>query len=617
MCGITGWVSYERDLTTEHTVLAAMNATMADRGPDAGGVWLDTHAALGHRRLAVIDLEGGAQPMTVTHDGRTLLATTYSGEIYNYRELRAELVARGHAFTTASDTEVALRAYLEWGEDFTRRLNGMYAFALWDPRSEELLLVRDRMGIKPLYYYPTADGLLFGSEPKAILAHPLARAVVDAEGLAELLAFVKTPGHAVYRGMRELRPGHTLRVRRGGLTERRYWALEAHEHTDDLATTVHHVRELLDDIVQRQLIADVPLCTLLSGGLDSSVITALAAESLRESGRGPVRSFAVDFVGQTENFRPDAMRATPDGPYAHALAEHVGADHRDIVLDTAALTDRAHRDAVLLARDLPIGMGEGDTSLYLLCKAIREQTTVALSGESADEIFGGYAWFHDPAAVAADTFPWLWAIQRGFAADQTRLSREALLAPGLLGKIDMAGYVRERYHEAIAEVPRLAGESGVERRMREISHLHLTRFVQFLLDRKDRASMATGLEVRVPFCDHRLVEYVFNAPWAMKTFDGREKSLLRAAARDVLPDVVAERVKSPYPSTQDPAYAETLRGDLRALLADTDAPARDLLDLGATADTVSHAPGPELRNSAEVVLALDTWLRSYDVTLDI
>jgi asparagine synthase (glutamine-hydrolysing) len=250
---------------------------MACRGPDAAGAWRDTHAAFGHRRLAVIDLEGGRQPMTVTHDGHTLLATTYSGEVYNYRELRGELESRGHTFRTSSDTEVVLHAYLEWGEDVTTRLNGMFAFALWDPRTEEALLVRDRMGIKPLYYQPTADGVLFGSEPKAILAHPGVRPVVDAEGLAELVAFTKTPGHAVYKGMFELRPGHVLRVRRGGVSEHRYWGLESHEHTDDLDTTVGHVRELLDDIVTRQLVADVPLCTLLSGGLDSSVITALAA----------------------------------------------------------------------------------------------------------------------------------------------------------------------------------------------------------------------------------------------------------------------------------------------------------------------------------------------------
>jgi asparagine synthase (glutamine-hydrolysing) len=616
MCGITGWVSYEQNLHGERETIATMTGTMACRGPDGSGLWLDDHAALGHRRLAVIDVAGGAQPMSVERDGRTVLVTTYSGEIYNYRELRAELQALGHDFRTSSDTEVALHAYLQWGEDFTRRLNGMYAFALWDPARRELLLVRDRMGIKPLYYYPTRDGVLFGSEPKAILAHPRARAAVDAEGLAEVLGFTKTPGHAVYRGMSELRPGHTLRVRESGITEHRYWALDAHEHTDDLDTTIGHVRALLDDIVDRQLIADVPLCTLLSGGLDSSVITALAAKALAAEGRGPVRSFSVDFVGQTENFRADALRATPDGPFAHALAEHVASDHSDIVLDTGQLMNRADRDAVLVARDLPYGLGDGDTSLYLLFKAIRAQSTVALSGESADEVFGGYSWFHDEQALAADTFPWLAAVRRGFAGDSDS-RREALLAPDLLTKIDLPGYQQARYHEALGEVPRLPGERGKERRMREVSHLHLTRFVQFLLDRKDRASMATGLEVRVPFCDHRLVEYVFNAPWAMKSFDGREKSLLRAATRDVLPEAVANRVKSPYPTTQDPRYAEALRGELRELLADPDAPVRPLLDLSAADHAVRLAPGPELRQSSETVLALDSWLRRYQVTLEL
>jgi asparagine synthase (glutamine-hydrolysing) len=618
MCGITGWISYDRDLSDDRSTVEAMADTMSCRGPDAAGAWLDTHAAFGHRRLAVIDIEGGRQPMTVTHDGRTLLATTYSGEVYNYRELRAELEGRGHRFRTSSDTEVVLHAYLEWGEDFTTRLNGMFAFALWDPRTQEALLVRDRMGIKPLYYRPTSDGVLFGSEPKAILAHPEVRPVVDAEGLAELVAFTKTPGHAVYKGMYELRPGHVLRVRRGGVSEHRYWGLESSPHTDDLETTVGHVRELLDDIVTRQLVADVPLCTLLSGGLDSSVITALAAKGLDAEGRGPVRSFAVDFVGQTENFRADDLRPTPDGPYAHALAEHVASDHSDIVLDTGALMDPAHRRATLAARDLPFGLGEGDTSLYLLFRAIREHSTVALSGESADEVFGGYRWFHDEKAVNAPTFPWLAGLA-GFAGtgDGPRRTRESLLAPGLLAKLDIDGYRRDRYREALAEVPRLEGESAKEARMREVSYLHLTRFVQFLLDRKDRASMATGLEVRVPFCDHRLVQYVFNTPWAMKTFDGREKSLLRAAARDVLPDSVAERVKSPYPSTQDPRYALAVRDELRALRADSDAPSRPLLDGAALDEACADETGAPFRASTELVLDLDRWLREYDVSVEL
>lgn len=618
MCGITGWISYDKDLTTERGTLDAMTETMACRGPDASGIWLDTHAAFGHRRLAVIDIEGGRQPMTVEHDGRTLIATTYSGEVYNYRELKAELEGRGHTFRTNSDTEVVLHAYLEWGEDFTRKLNGMYAFALWEPREEQLLLVRDRMGIKPLYYYPTPDGVLFGSEPKAILAHPSVRATVDADGLAELVAFTKTPGHAVYKGMYELRPGHVLRVRRGQLTERRYWGLEAREHTDDLDTTVSHIRGLLDDIVDRQLISDVPLCTLLSGGLDSSIITALSAQQLAAQGRGHVRSFAVDFTGHTDRFEADELRPTPDGPYAHALAEHVGADHSDTVLDTTELMDPAHRGAVLTARDLPYGLGEGDTSLYLLFRSIRQHSTVALSGESADEVFGGYRWFHDQDAVNADTFPWLaGGGAMRFAGKAARGEREGLLDESLLTKLDIPGYRRERYREALAEVPTLPGESGHEKRMREISYLHLTRFVQFLLDRKDRASMATGLEVRVPFCDHRLVEYVFNTPWSMKTFDGREKSLLRAACRDVLPDSVADRVKSPYPSTQDPRYALALRDELRQVQGDSGSPGRELLSGSAVAEACADETGAPYRHSMELALALDSWLRKYDVKVEV
>ncbi|MEU1819218.1 asparagine synthase (glutamine-hydrolyzing) [Streptomyces roseifaciens] len=621
MCGITGWISYDQDLTaltTARGTLDAMTHTMACRGPDAGGTWLDTHAALGHRRLAVIDIEGGTQPMRVERDGRTLLVTTYSGEVYNYRELRSELESRGHAFRTSSDTEVVLHAYLEWGEDFTERLNGMYAFALWDPRTEELLLVRDRMGIKPLYYHPTPDGVLFGSEPKAILAHPSVRPAVDAEGLAELVAFTKTPGRAAYKGMYELPPGHTARIRHGGLILRRYWALESREHTDDLKTTVRHVRDLLDDIVGRQLIADVPLCTLLSGGLDSSAITALAAKGLADAGAGPVRSFSVDFTGHTENFRPDPLRPTPDGPYAHALAAHVSSHHSDIVLDAADLMAKANRDAVLTARDMPIsGFGDGDVSLYLLFKAIREQSTVALSGESADEVFGGYRWFHDPAHVHAGTFPWAAAGAADRFAGEHSGGRSALLDRGLLAKLDLAGYEDTRYREALAEVPRLPGETGLERRMREISYLHLTRFVQLLLDRKDRASMAVGLEVRVPFCDHRLVEYVFNTPWAMKTFDGREKSLLRAATRDLLPDVVADRVKSPYPSIQDPRYAAALRAELSRVLADKDAPVRPLLDTAAVADSLADDAGESFRSATELVLNLDTWLRMHDTALEL
>src|SRR4051812_4440956 len=355
MCGITGWVSFGRDLTREQATIDAMTLTMACRGPDASGTWVARDAALGHRRLAVIDIPGGAQPMSVTTPQGEIVMV-YSGEVYNFTELRAELEGRGERFTTSSDTEVVLRAYLVWGEAFVARLNGMYAFAIWDSPSHKLVMVRDRMGIKPFYFHPTADGVLFGSEPKAILANPLVKPVVDRQGFRELASFIKTPGDAFWKGMKEVVPGTVVTVTADGIKERTYWKLESKEHTDDLETTVGHVRELLDDIVRRQLVSDVPECVLLSGGLDSSAITALSAAQLDI----PVRSFSVDFAGQAENFKADELRPTPDTPYVHDVAEHVKTDHSDIVLDHMALADPDVRRKVVTARDNPGALGDMD-----------------------------------------------------------------------------------------------------------------------------------------------------------------------------------------------------------------------------------------------------------------
>ncbi len=612
MCGLAGWVCYQRDLTDHITPSAAMTYTLVCRGPDAGGQWVSPHAVLGHRRLAVIDLEGGAQPMSA---GDGLPVISYTGEVYNYRELRAELTSLGHRFRTESDTEVVLRGYLQWGEAFAERLNGIYAFALWDPRSEELLLVRDRMGVKPLYYYPTADGLLFGSEPKAILAHPDAEAVVDAEGLREVFSIVKTPGHAVFRGMHEVRPGTVLRYRRDGLTERRYWTLTSRPHTDDLDTTVATVRGLLEDIVERQLVADVTVGTLLSGGLDSSAVTALAARALAKQGADPaaLQAFSVDFAGHEARFERNVQWEDPDTPYAVEVAARVGAEHIIVELDNADLLDDEVRAAVLHAQDLPVSTGDMEYSLLLLCRALKERMTVALSGEAADELFGGYTWFHDPEAVNADTFPWHHPFEKAGGIG-------ALRDLGLWDRLGLGDYVKQRYAEALEDVPRLPGETGLEARMREVGYLNLTRWENFLLDRKDRISMAVGLEVRVPFTDHRLVEYVFNAPWAMKAFDGREKSLLRAAMRGLLPDSVLDRKKNPYPSTQDSGYETALRARLEAVLRDPAAPVlalvsaeevRGLLDAPAGSYGVG---GPwSARAVLERLLEFNAWVTDYGV----
>ncbi|MFF0288656.1 asparagine synthase (glutamine-hydrolyzing) [Streptomyces sp. NPDC005262] len=610
MCGITGWISFDRDLRSESAVLDAMTATMACRGPDDGGTFFDGPAGLGHRRLAIIDLPGGRQPMTVrTPQGD--VAMVYSGEAYNYTELRVELAGLGHRFTTDSDTEVVLHGYLEWGDAVAERLNGMYAFAVWDARTQKLVMIRDRMGIKPFYYAPTADGVLFGSEPKAILANPLARRAVTLDGLRELFAFVKTPGHAVWDGMHEVEPGTVVTVDRDGLRRRTYWTLETRPHTADQATSIATVRELLDDIVRRQLVSDVPRCTLLSGGLDSSAMTAIAARQLAERGE-TVRSFAVDFVGQADNFVADELRSTPDTPYVHDVARAAGTEHLDIVLESQALADPDVRARVIRARDLPMGFGDMDASLYLLFKAIREHSTVALSGESADEVFGGYLQFFDEEARAADTFPWLVKFAEHFGDDAD------VLRPELTDALDLPGYIRHSYAVATAGIRRLDGESDFEYRMRRICHLHLTRFVRVLLDRKDRTSMAVGLEVRVPYCDHRLVEYVYNTPWSLKSFDGREKSLLREATRDVLPQSVYDRVKSPYPSTQDPKYAIALHEQARDLLASPSHRVFELVDRDRL-KRAAHRELPQVtqasRRGLERTLDLAVWLDLYDPEL--
>jgi asparagine synthase (glutamine-hydrolysing) len=615
MCGIAGWISYNRNLEDSRNVIATMTETLANRGPDAEGSWIDGHAGLGHRRLAVIDIAGGVQPMVAKEQGQTLACLVYTGEVYNFVELRAELQTYGHHFDTRSDTEVVLRGYLQWGERVAERLNGMFAFAVWDSRLEELFLVRDRLGVKPLFYYPTSDGVLFGSEPKAILAHPAVRPRVDINGFREMLVWVRNPERTVYSGMSEVRPGQVVRINRAGLTKRSYWTLNALEHTDDQLRTVNTVRDLLHDIIERYVVSDVPLCSLLSGGLDSSTVTALAQRAVAARAGEPLRSFSVDFVSHGEGFRRDDFHKSSDIPFVRDFVAHTGGNHQEIVLDSGALADPDQERAVLRAGDFPSCMaGDMFSSLHRLFQTIRAQSTVALSGEAADELFGGYTWFFDSNAIERAAFPWLTTSSHMFVGDN-------VLAPHLRAQLNIPQFLNESYRAALDEVPRLGRESPFERRMRELSYLNLTRFLPLLLDRKDRMSMAVGLEVRVPFCDHRLVEYVFNIPWHLKTFDGREKSILRAAARHLLPSSILERQKSPYPATQDPRYEQAVRLEVAALMSDRSHPAASLFDRQVIetllAQPLQANSSLGTRNGLERVRWIARWVKEYGVEFDL
>ncbi len=616
MCGITGWIDWNNDLTKQADTIEKMTETLELRGPDASGTWLSRHCAFGHRRLSVMDPANGAQPMirpTRNADHHDCIVV-YNGELYNAPELRKELEALGYRFRTTCDTEVLLLAYVEWGPECVEKFNGIFAFAIWRTDEEKLFMARDRLGVKPLFYRREEGRLLFGSEPKAILAHPDVPAEVDAEGLAELFVIgpARTPGHGVWRDFYELKPGHCMLYDRDGMRITAYWQLESSPHEHEENETAERVGALLTDTLERQLVSDVPVCTLLSGGLDSSALTALAVSYYEREGQGNVHTFSVDYVDNDKHFKSHDFQPNADAPWITRMSQHLNTEHHAVQFDTPELVDAL--ETAVLAKDLP-GMADIDASLYLFCREIKKEATVAISGEAADEIFGGYPWFHREEALKAETFPW--SLATGM--------RASLLSPELREKLQPQTYLADRYAQAIGEVPELPGEDETRRRMRRMSYLNVTRFMPTLLDRKDRMSMAVGLEVRVPYCDHRLVEYVWNIPWEIKTAGNREKGILRKSLEGVLPHDVLYRKKSPYPKTHNPNYLTAVRTRLLERLDDPSSPLLPLInasrvrELAANPDSSSHLPwfgqlmsGPQL---FAYLLQMDFWLRHYKVRI--
>jgi asparagine synthase (glutamine-hydrolysing) len=509
MCGIAGWIDYSRDISNEKHIIKDMTKTLIRRGPDAEGFWYSPQALLGHRRLVVVDPEGGRQPMRLSQ-GENTYTIVYNGELYNTEDIRRELLARSHSFDSWSDTEVLLHAFAEWGEDCLIKLNGIYAFAVWDEKKEQLFLARDRIGVKPLFYCKKGGTFVFASEIKALLAHPEIPPRVRAEGLSEIFAIgpARTPGHGVFSDIDELRPGYCLTYDRAGLHTRQYWSLKSFAHPDDFETTVSTVKELVFNAVKRQLVSDVPLCVLLSGGLDSSAISAIAADVYQSERNEKIRTFSIDYVDNDKNFRTGQFQPNPDAPWVKIVSDYLGTEHMDFLIDTPELVEALYPSVT--ARDLP-GMTDVDASLLAFSRRIKKHATVGLSGECADEVFGGYPWFYFQADK--DTFPW----------SQRLGDRLKMLSPELLSLIQPREYVAARYREALNEVPQFDGDTKENARMRVLFYLNLTRWMPTLLDRKDRMSMFTGLELRVPFCDHRLVEYVWNVPWEYKNYNGREK----------------------------------------------------------------------------------------------
>lgn len=608
MCGIGGFVDYERDARRGGPILHGMKRTLTPRGPDAEGTYFDEDAALVHRRLIVIDPEGGKQPMH-SPDRNTIII--YNGELYNTPELRTELMSRGHEFVGHSDTEVLLHAYLEWKTDAFSRLNGIFAFAIWEKRERRLTLCRDRLGVKPLFFAPIRNGLTFGSTIDTVLCHPEIEPALDEDGLRTLLLLgpARPPESGVFRQIKSLLPGHFAVLTPEAFTDHTYWKLEAHEHEDDLPTTIERTHTLICDAARRQLVSDVPLACFLSGGLDSSILSMLAAKDYAAHGE-TLHTWSVDYRDNDKYFTKSIFQPNSDDSYIDQMVDFLGTHHHRVVLEPEALC------AALLpatdARALP-GMADVDSSLLLFCAAVkRGGTTVCLSGECADELFGGYPWYHREEILFEDTFPW---------------SRSVGLRLGLLTPDAVRNgeeFVRQHYRDTCDRAPKLSSDGKKAARMREMFVLNLDWFMATLLDRKDRMSMYSGLEVRVPFCDHRIVEYAYNMPWDFKSLEGREKGIVRRAFADELPKEIVYRKKSPYPKTFHPVYTRLCADYVRRIFEDNTSVAASLFDRNAVQKLMQRPESlaepwfGQLMRTPQIfayIIQLDRWFRHYHVKI--
>ena len=601
MCAIAGIL----DLSLCSGAVERMLSSMERRGPDGNGVFSGSGCTLLHTRLAIIDPEGGAQPMMLDWaEERYILV--YNGELYNTVELRRELEALGHRFSGHSDTEVVLHAYSQWGMDCTERFNGIFALAVWENKRRRLFLARDRIGVKPLFYKRHQGGLIFGSELKTILAYPMVDAQLDAAGAAQVLLLGpgRIPGSGVFKDICEMEPGCCGYYENGHLTIHRYWMLRDREHTEDFETTVDHVRYLVTDASRRQMVSDVPIGCFLSGGLDSSIISAVC--SAETPG---LDTFSVDYQDNDRYFVAGKFQPNADGEYIRIMADTLQSRHHWSVLTPEDLM--AQIENATSARDLP-GMADVDFSLLAFCGDIRRHVKVALSGECADEIFGGYPWYRDSAIRDAEGFPWA----------QNTASREELMHPWLRQKISGQEFVREQYQMTLDYSDILPGTTALERRMKQMVNLNFRWFMQTLLDRKDRMSMYHGLEVRVPFCDYRIAEYLYGVPWQYKDYEGREKGLLRRAMDGVLPRQVLYRKKSPYPKTYHPRYMALVRGAVERLLEQQDAPVFQLLSRQAVSQYLHSEPEwpwygqlMTMPQTLAYFLQINYWMEAYQIRL--
>lgn len=615
MCGIAGFcnpkIDYLKEKAYWQEILDNMNKVQKHRGPNGQGKYISNGCGLAHVRLSIIDLKTGDQPIIKKFCDKNY-TIIYNGEIYNMMELKNDLMSKGIKFNTKSDTEVILMGHLVYGCDFVKKLNGIFSYAIWDDNKKILYLYRDRLGIKPLFYTVFDGTLIFSSEIKGILQYPGFKAKLDKDGLCEVFGLgpAKTYGKGVFKDIFEVLPGHFLKMSSDGLKQSVYWKLKSKSHKDSFEETVDKTSYLIYDSIKRQMISDIPICTFLSGGVDSSIVTSICATELQKQGK-KLNTFSFDFVGNNINFKSNDFQPSQDRPWVEKMATFSKTNHIYLECQNDELIKNLY--SAVDAKDLPC-MADVESSLLYFCSKVVKYNKVTLTGECADEIFGGYPWFHKQEMFKSHTFPWSMDLS----------PRKALLSDETINSLPIDDYVKNAYQRTIAETPLLDGENATEKRRRELSYLNIRWFMATLLDRMDRTSMYSGLEARVPFADHRIIEYIWNVPWEMKCPNGLVKGLLRKAAEKYLPHEILYRKKSPYPKTYNPNYAKLLGNMLCEIVSDKNSPICNFIDETKVHRFIKNPSdygspwygqlmaGPQM---LAYMIQINYWLKKYNITL--
>lgn len=613
MCGIAGFYQTNFDFTTNpkwQQCLLSMKNSLLHRGPDDNDTLIYPHVGLAHSRLSIIDIAGGHQPMTKKF-GEGHCSIIYNGEIYNTKELKEFLSHHHLNWETNCDTEVILNGYMAMGIDFFKQLNGIFSFAIYDEVLDSLILARDPLGVKPLFYQQTDTVFVFGSEPKALFAYGI-KPEVDADSFCEIFGLgpAHTPGSGVFKDTKELLPGQFLLLTPSCCTTGYFFQLHGAEHTDSYEETIEKVSFLVQDSIKRQMISDIPICSFLSGGLDSSLVSAFCQKELLAEGK-VLNTFSFDFVDNGTNFKPNAFQSTLDRPYVDIMVKAIGSNHTYLECDNTTQADYLYK--AVDARDLPC-MADVESSLLYFCSLVAPQNKVALTGECADEIFGGYPWFHKEEMWQQNLFPWSYDLN----------TRTSLLTLDFLEPLHLPEYVQHAYDTSIAQTPIFIGDSPLEKRRREISWLNIRWFMATLLNRMDRTSMYSGLEARVPFADYRILQYVYNVPWEMKCRNGKTKNLLIESGKSVLPTEILHRKKSPYPKTYDTAYEKLLGNRLLERITDSASPLRPIIDKKKVETFIAGSldygkpwygqlmAGPQMLG---YLLQIDYWMNKYNLSV--